>query len=103
MNLSWSDVKAMKLPLWEVLAGIGVAIGVTWAAFTWADDIEDKQIKTQDQLSQLVLIVTKTTTANDQTNEIQDEDIDQVERAFELLRQEMELRRELQRENDGTQ
>jgi hypothetical protein len=93
--LGWHDLTELKLPLWKVGAWSLVLIGAVWGAFTWADDIEDKQMATQDQLSQLVLIVTKTTTDTNAKNDIQDEDIDAIEDAFDLLRQEIELRREL--------
>jgi hypothetical protein len=100
MNFTWSDFTGMKIPLWETITGMAAAIGITWAAFAWADDIEDKQKVTQTQLDQLVVIVTKTTTDNAEKDRMQDADIDKIEDNFDLLRQEIEIRRELEEASD---
>ncbi len=99
MNVTWSDFKSMKLPLWEVLIGGGAAVTITWAAFAWADELHDKQVKTQDQLDQLVTIVSASTSQNNETHEEQEENIERVERDFELLVREMEVRREIEGTN----
>ena len=49
-----------------------------------------------------MLIVTKTTTDGAEKDELQDEEIDKIEDAFDLLRQEIQLRRELENQGDGT-
>ncbi|MGI9250962.1 MAG: hypothetical protein ACR2PR_07160 [Pseudohongiellaceae bacterium] len=94
--MKWEEIQRLRIPLWEVAVGAVTLIGVAWAAFTWADDIEDKQVKTQDQLDQLVTIVATQTTQNTKTNEEQDKAIAEVKRNFELLEQEVILRRELE-------
>ncbi len=100
MNFTWAGFKAMKIPLWETITGMGVAVGITWAAFAWADELEDKQKVTQGQLDQLVTIVSKTATDSNQIHRMNRDDIDEAQREFELLKQEIELRRELEeREN----
>ena len=99
-TLTLDSIRNMHLPLGWVAGFIVTVVAVTWAAFVWADDIADKQLKTQDQLDQLILIVTTTTTKNADVHDELEDNIDDVEKAFLLLKQEMELRREL-REGDG--
>ncbi len=98
--MTFDELKRMNIPLWEVFAGGAALVAVVWAAFAWADDIEDKQRITQDQLDQLVVIVSKTSSDNSNTHDVQAEDIERVEVGFELLKQELELRRELENEAD---
>ena len=96
----WAEFKSMNLPLWEVLGGIVVAVGVTWAAFAWADDVEDKQETTQTQLDQLITIVATSASASNEIHEKTRESMADAQKKFELLKQEMELRRELAKENE---
>lgn len=92
MSLHWADIVKMKLPI-TVIGGI-VSAAVT--AFLWADDVEDKQLETQNQLDKLVTIVTATTLDNQAIHQSQNVDLIATKQELQLLQQEIELRRELE-------
>lgn len=91
MTLAWADIMKMKLPI-TVISGI---VGVAVTAFLWADDVEDKQLETQNQLDKLVTIVTVTTLDNQAVHQSQNTGLIETKQELELLQQEIELRREL--------
>lgn len=94
----------LKIP---IAGGIGVlttAIALAWGVFVWADDLKDQQAVTQTQLDQLVVIISQKTVNDEEKFDVQAEDIERVERAFELLKRELEIRREIEeRGEDETQ
>ncbi len=93
--MKWSDFKTMQLPLWEVITGMAAIVAVAWAAFAWADAIEDSQITTQGQLDQLILVVSTTTQDNAAVHNSTNVRLTDTKQELELLKQEIELRREL--------
>ena len=98
--MTLDDLKQMKIPFGAAIAGIVTAVGVAWGAFVWADEMKDQQATTQAQLDQLVVIISQKTVKDEETHDVQAEDIERVERAFELLKRELEIRRELEAEAD---
>jgi len=99
--MKWSDFKSMQLPLWEVITSMVFVIGGVWWAFAWADNIEDSQVTTQGQLDQLILVVSTTTQDNHEVHQSTNAALTEQRHALELLKQEIELRRELEREREG--
>lgn len=99
--MKWADFKTMQLPLWEVATAMVVIIGAVWWAFGWADTIEDSQVTTQGQLDQLILVVSTTTQDNHEVHQSTNSALIEQRHALELLKQEIELRRELERESEG--
>ncbi len=69
--------------------------GIAWAAFAWADNIEDSQVTTQGQLDQLILVVSTTTQDNHAVHKSTNVKLTEQKHALELLKQEIDLRREL--------
>ena len=98
LMVTWNALKSTKIPMWEVLVAMAVLVGATWGAFTWADELEDTQITTQRQLDQLVLLVVTTTRDNQAVHKSADTQLIEHRHALELLKQEIELRRELEPE-----
>lgn len=93
--MKWADFKAMQLPLWEVATSMAFVIGGVWWAFAWADSIDDSQVTTQMQLDQLILVVSTTTQDNAAVHNSTDTRLTETKQELELLKQEIELRREL--------
>lgn len=98
MPLRWSDLRSLKVPIWEVIAAMVVLVGVAWAAFSWADELEDAQLATRRHLDELVMLVVTTTRDNQAIHQSTDADLTKNRHALELLKQEIELRRELEPE-----
>jgi hypothetical protein len=96
--MDWSAIKNAKLPLWEAITGMVAVAGIAWAAFAWADEVQDKQLTTQGQLDQLILVVSTTTQDNYAVHKSTNVALTEQKLELELLKQEIELRRELEGE-----
>lgn len=89
----WQELKTMRIPLVEVGAIVGIAI----TGYIWADDLDDAQQKTQEQLDQLVTIVTENVKENKTVHKDQSDSLSSIQTSLELMAQEIRLRRELER------
>lgn len=94
--MKWADFKTMRMPLWEVATSMVVLVGAVWWAFGWADTLEDSQVTTQGQLDQLILLVSTTTQDNHEVHKSTNVALIEQKHALELLKQDIELRRELE-------
>lgn len=86
----------LKIPIAGGIGILATAIGMAWGVFVWADELKDQQAVTQTQLDQLVVIISQKTVNDEEKFDVQAEDIERVERAFELLKRELEIRREIE-------
>lgn len=92
VNKLWHEMKTMSIPLVEV----GVIIGIAITGYVWADDLDDAQKKTQDQLNQLVTLVAENVKENKTIHKDQSESLASIQTSLELMALEARLRRELE-------
>lgn len=99
----WHELKNMGIPVMEVGAIVSIAV----VGAIWANDLDNAQTKTQDQLDQLVTIVAETTKENAQVHKEnaqvhknQGKSLTSIEKSLELLALEVKLRRELEKERN---